>query len=66
MKLLINGQEREVPEGSTVAALLVQLGMTKDRVAVERNGTIVAKGDYESTILAIGDRLELVQFVGGG
>ena len=66
MRLIINSQEREIPDGSTVAALLNQLGVTKDRVAVERNGGIVAKADYDRAFLAEGDRLEVVQFVGGG
>jgi len=66
LRLFINGQEREILDGSTVAALLNQLGVTKGRVAVERNGDIVAKTKYEGTLLAAGDRLEVVQFVGGG
>lgn len=66
MKLRINGQEWDLPEGSTVAVLVEQLGMTKDRVAIERNGAIVPKADYDRAFLAEGDTLEVVQFVGGG
>ena len=66
MKLIINGREREIPDGSTLSALLNQLGVTKDRVAVERNGDIVPKADYDRAFLAEGDTLEVVQFVGGG
>jgi thiamine biosynthesis protein ThiS len=66
VRLFINGQEREIQDGSTVATLLIELGATRDRVAVERNGDIVAKAAYESTLLTGGDRLEVVQFVGGG
>jgi thiamine biosynthesis protein ThiS len=66
VKLRINGQERVLPEGSTVAVLLEQLGMAKDRVAIEHNGAIVPKADYDRALLADGDTLEIVQFVGGG
>lgn len=66
MKLRVNGQEREVPGGPTVASLLESLDLGPERVAVEHNGAIVPKAEYESTTLAEDDRLEVVQFVGGG
>ncbi len=66
MNLRINGEDREVPKGETIAALLVSFGLAAQRVAVERNGEIVPKTEYDGTVLAEGDRLEIVQFVGGG
>jgi thiamine biosynthesis protein ThiS len=66
MKLHINGEERALPDGLTVAALLEHLGMKADRVAVERNREIVARDRWAATALADGDRLEIVHFVGGG
>ena len=66
MRLRVNGLSREVPEGSTVASLLEGLELGPERVAVERNGAIVPKPEYDATPLAEGDRLEVVQFVGGG
>lgn len=66
MKLQINGQEREVGEGLTLAGLLEQLGMKADRVAVELNREIVSRQLWPETRLHSGDRLEIVQFVGGG
>jgi thiamine biosynthesis protein ThiS len=66
VRLRINGQERELPEGSTVADLLVLLELPKERVAVERNGAIAPRADYAGTRLSEGDVLEVVQFVGGG
>ena len=66
MKLQINGEERELPDGLTLAELLHQLGMKADRVAVELNREIVRRELWPQTRLQEGDRLEIVQFVGGG
>lgn len=66
MKLQINGEERELAEGLTLAGLLEQLGMKADRVAVELNRDIVHRELWPQTRLQAGDRLEIVQFVGGG
>lgn len=66
MKLQINGEEREFPDSLTLAALLEQLGMKADRVAVELNREIVRRELWQQTQLKPGDRLEIVQFVGGG
>ena len=65
MKLVINGAEREVAV-TTLAALIEQLGMKSDRVAVELNRQIVSRDRWTETCLAPGDRLEIVHFVGGG
>jgi len=64
--LHINGEQKEFPEGLTLAALVAQLGMKPDRVAVELNQSIVQRGLWEHTALHTGDRLEIVHFVGGG
>jgi sulfur carrier protein len=64
--VVINGQARKIEEGTTVSVLLDQLGLGERRVAVERNREIVPRAEHASTILAAGDRLELVTFVGGG
>ena len=66
MKVMINGEVREVSEGLTVLALLAELGIQKERVAVELNLDIVPKGRFGDTILKDGDRIEIVSFVGGG
>ena len=66
MKLQINGQEREVADGLTLSTLVEQLGMKPDRVAVELNRQIVSRQVWPETRLQFGDRLEIVQFVGGG
>ena len=66
MKIHINGEVREVFEGLPVIALLDELGVQKERVAVELNLDIVPKGRFADTILKDGDRVEIVSFVGGG
>jgi len=66
MLLNINGEQREFPGGLTVAALVAQLGMKQDRVAVELNLEIVPRANWETTTLKEGDKLEVVHFVGGG
>lgn len=66
MNLFLNGEPASVPDAVTVADFLESLGMPEKGVAVERNREIVPKSMYASTRLAEGDRIEIVQFVGGG
>lgn len=66
MTLQINGEQRDFPDGLTVAALVAQLGMKADRVAVELNLEIVSRSNWDTTTLKSGDKLEVVHFVGGG
>jgi len=64
--ITVNGEERRVDAGTTVLSLLEALALNAARVAVERNREIVARSRFASAALADGDRLEIVQFVGGG
>ena len=64
--ILLNGETRSIAAGTTLATLLVELGLDARQVAVERNLEIVPRADYGSTTLTEGDRLEVVTFVGGG
>jgi sulfur carrier protein len=64
--VVVNGEPRTVPPGTTVSALIDELGLADRRVAVERNREVVPRAQHSSTVLAAGDRLELVTFVGGG
>ena len=66
MQLIINGEERQFGELPNLAALVEQLGMKADRVAVELNREIVPRARWSETPLHDGDRLEIVHFVGGG
>ncbi|MGZ3422000.1 MAG: sulfur carrier protein ThiS [Polyangiales bacterium] len=65
MKLSINGSDREVPDGLSVAALITHLGLNGP-VAVERNREVVPRAEHVATKLEEGDRIEIVHFVGGG
>ena len=62
----VNGETKELPPGTSVRALLDHLGLNPGRVAVEYNLEILPKTKWEATQVAPGDRLEIVQFVGGG
>lgn len=66
VNVTINGAAREVPAGTTIAGLLELLGLGGKRVAVERNKAIAPRATHGEVVLADGDRLELVTFVGGG
>ena len=66
MKLIVNGKPREIADVSNVAAMVEQLGLRSDRVAVELNLNIVPRAEWEATTVREGDRVEVVQFVGGG
>lgn len=62
----VNGEARQLPPGTSVRVLLDQLGLNPGRVAIEYNLEILPKTKWEETRVAAGDRLEIVQFVGGG
>lgn len=66
MSLTVNGEPYELPEPATVTALLDRLGIAAARVAVEVNEDVVPRGTYDTRVLSAGDRVEIVQFVGGG
>jgi sulfur carrier protein len=62
----VNGENRETAAGTTVSGLLTLLGLNAGRVAIEYNLRILPKAKWSETQIANGDRLEIVQFVGGG
>lgn len=66
MNLTINGEDRTLPSAGSLDALVEQLGMKSDRVAIELNREIVPRDRWSQTSLRDGDRLEIVHFVGGG
>ncbi|GIK51035.1 MAG: thiamine biosynthesis protein ThiS [Planctomycetota bacterium] len=66
MRITVNGQPCEVPEGTTLKALVELLALKGDRIACERNLEVVPRAKYAETKLADGDKLEIVTFVGGG
>lgn len=66
MRLLLNGEERDVADVVTIADLVDALGLDARKVAVERNLEIAPRSTYADTALADGDRIEIVTFIGGG
>jgi sulfur carrier protein len=66
VKIRINGEEKEISDGLTIARLLDELRIRPGRVVVEVNQDIVSREVHDSTILKEGDALEIVHFVGGG
>lgn len=64
--LTVNGKERTLPPGTTVAGLLDRLDLVPGTVVVERNREILERDRYDDVTLEDEDRLELVHFVGGG
>jgi len=66
MRVHVNGEEREIPDGANVVGLLEALGLRPERVAVERNRLVVKRAAWVETTLADGDELEVLTFVGGG
>lgn len=66
MTLQLNGEQREVPDGLSLAGLVEWLELPADRVAIERNLEVVKRADWNVAQLENGDRLEIVRMVGGG
>ncbi len=66
LEVTLNGDVTSLTGVASVAQLVASLGLDPRLVAVEHNGSIVPRGEYESTGLASGDRIELVRFVQGG
>jgi sulfur carrier protein len=62
----INGEPRQLPANTTVAALINEMGLTGKRIALERNGEIVPRSTFATRQLSAGDKLEIVVAVGGG
>jgi thiazole synthase len=66
LRVTINGEERRLKAPVTVQALLAELGLEATKIAVERNREIVPRSRYGDMKVTDGDRLEIVQFIGGG
>jgi thiazole synthase len=66
LRITVNGEPRVAAPGTTVAALVAQLGMDAARVAVERNQDVVPRKTWSEATLGDGDKVEIVAFVGGG
>lgn len=66
MRVELNGESKELAEGTTLLSLVEQLALAPERVAVELNRDVVRRTDWPATRLNDGDHVEVVHFVGGG
>ena len=66
MRIRVNGEEQEVPAGTSVAGLIEDRGLRPEACAVERNRELVPRTGQAETLLADGDEIEVVTLVGGG
>lgn len=66
MEIIVNGQSKQVVETYTVANLIDEMSLSGRRLAVEVNQEIVPRSTHASHLLAAGDKVEVVQAIGGG
>lgn len=66
MRIEVNGEPRELEEGTTVGGLVRRLDLAPERLAVELNREVVRRPLWDATALSDGDKIEIVHFVGGG
>jgi sulfur carrier protein len=66
MEVTVNGETRDVPAGLTIRALVAHLGLDEGPVAVELNRAVVPRARHAEQVVASGDVIEIVHFVGGG
>lgn len=66
MQIKINGASRALEDALTVQKMAQLLDLNPTQVAIECNGAIVSRGNWESHSLHDGDEVEIVQFIGGG
>ncbi|NKB34615.1 MAG: sulfur carrier protein ThiS [Pseudomonadales bacterium] len=66
MEVIVNGDQQVLAPASSVMDLLESLQMTQGRIAVELNGKIIPKSTFQQHQLNDGDKIEIVQAIGGG
>jgi len=66
MMVQINGQQVTMEKETMLSEFLAEKGYDDQRVAVEKNGSIIPKKNFQTEILCDADKLEIVSFVGGG
>jgi len=66
IEIQINGEPRELSHQVNLSDLVEELSLVPERVAIELNRHVVRRGEWPQTIVADGDRIEIVHFVGGG
>jgi thiamine biosynthesis protein ThiS len=66
MRIQLNGEDHVLPSAMTITRLVERLGLDGRKIAVERNLEIVPRSAYGEELVSEGDRIEIVNFVGGG
>ena len=66
MEIIVNGENKQVPEGYTAEQLVVAMDLLGKRIAMEVNLEIVPRSTYDAHIFNQGDKIEIVHAVGGG
>jgi thiamine biosynthesis protein ThiS len=66
MRVVINGEAKDVPEGLNLRSLLEHLSLPYQRIAVEVDKKVIRKADWDQTLVNVDARIEIVHFVGGG
>ena len=66
LEILVNGDTRRIPVGSTLADLIERLGLGTRRLAVAVNRDVVPRAGFAARALSAGDRVEILEAVGGG
>jgi sulfur carrier protein len=66
MQVLLNGEPRDFDDTLAVSSLLSACGLDGRKVAVEVNGEVVPRSRHDARLLAEGDRIEIIQAIGGG
>ncbi|HEX3558622.1 MAG TPA: sulfur carrier protein ThiS [Pyrinomonadaceae bacterium] len=66
MQIKLNGETKELTDGTTLQRLVEQLSLAPERLAVELNYEVIRRSEWPHAALSEGDRVEIVHFVGGG
>lgn len=64
--IILNGERRDIGVDIDLETLVNELALPSKRLAVELNGTVIRRSEWQSTVVSDGDKLEVVHFVGGG
>lgn len=66
LRIQVNGEPREVNDGSSLPELIAELQLKPQQIAIELNQQVIRRAKWATTMLRDGDRIEIVHFVGGG
>jgi sulfur carrier protein len=66
LQIKLNGETKDVADGTTLLSLVEQLSLAPERLAVELNQEVIRRAEWPDVKLSDGDRVEIVHFVGGG